>query len=461
MVAVHGHRRKRIVIVGGTAAGPSAAAKAKRVNPDCDVTLFEAGSTISYGVCETPYAIGGTIADEPALISYTPDRLRDEKGVEVRIRHVVEAIDPAHHLLRVRDIDSRRTNDVAYDRLILATGARPKPLGMKGESARNLFHLRSREQTTGILDFLARESPKNAVIIGGGYIGLELADAFRSRGLDVTLIHAHALPLGSTEPECGRAIIDELNRHDVHAVLDARVEALIESGAHRISHVVTNRGTFEADLVMVAIGIEPQTAIARDARIRVGMSGGILTDERQMTSVDDIYAAGDCCEVKSIVTGKPVYLPLATLASRCGWVAGENAAGGKATFKGAVGASAVRVFGLEVAQVGLTLARAEAAGLKVVKETVTTYDRIRLMPGSSRVHLHLVVERQTGRVIGANLYGAAGAVQRANTLSAVIQQRMTVNDVARLDLIYAPPFAPLWDPILVAANQAKKNLRKE
>jgi NADPH-dependent 2,4-dienoyl-CoA reductase/sulfur reductase-like enzyme len=243
--------------------------------------------------------------------------------------------------------------------------------------------------------------------------------------------------------------------------MEAKVEAMIVGSAGRVTHVVTKKGTFEADLVLVAAGIEPNAALARDARIRVGKSGGILTDERQLTNVDGIYAAGDCCEVKSIVTGKPAYIPLATLASRCGWVAGENAAGGKAVFKGAVRAAALKVFSLEVAQVGLTGAEASAAGFNVAVEAVSAYDRIKAMPGSCKVHVHLVVDRRTGRLIGATLFGASGAVMRANVLGVAILQHMTVEDISRFDMIYAPPFAPLWDPVLVAANQARKNLNKE
>jgi NADPH-dependent 2,4-dienoyl-CoA reductase/sulfur reductase-like enzyme len=461
MAGIRTHSRRKILVVGGLAAGPSAAAKAKRTNPDCDVTLYESGETISYGICEAPYAIGGTIADESGLVLYTPERLYEEKGVVAKTLHHVQSIDTSHHTISVRDLASRRTEDVPYDRLILATGAIPRKLGLPGEQARNVFHLRSREETRAISAFIEMSAPRSAVIIGGGYIGLEMAEALRNRNLEVTILHRHALPLGGTEDPCGQELLHELKRNDVHAVMEAKVEAMIVGSAGRVTHVVTKKGTFEADLVLVAAGIEPNAALARDARIRVGKSGGILTDERQLTNVDGIYAAGDCCEVKSIVTGKPAYIPLATLASRCGWVAGENAAGGKAVFKGAVRAAALKVFSLEVAQVGLTGAEASAAGFNVAVEAVSAYDRIKAMPGSCKVHVHLVVDRRTGRLIGATLFGASGAVMRANVLGVAILQHMTVEDISRFDMIYAPPFAPLWDPVLVAANQARKNLNKE
>jgi NADPH-dependent 2,4-dienoyl-CoA reductase/sulfur reductase-like enzyme len=449
--------KRSILVVGGLAAGPSAAAKAKRVNPRALVTLFESGESVSYGICETPYAIGGVIADESKLVIYSPERLREEKGIEVKTLHRVEEINPAAHEITVRDLRRRERFEVGYDKLILATGSTPRTLGLPGEHARNVFHLSSRPDTLAILSCLGTESPRNAVIIGGGFIGMEMAEAFRTRGLEVTIIHRHRLPMGGLEQEVRERILEELQKNNVRFVTNASVEGFSVDATNRVSHVLTNRGTFEADIVLLAIGVEPNTELARTAKIRVGPAGGIVTDERQQTSADDIYAAGDCCEVKNIVTGKPTYLPLATVASRAAWVAGENAAGGRAHYKGAIRAAALKVFGLEVAQVGLGSAEASSAGFVVATTSITSPSRVGLMPGGGKIMVKLVIDKTHNRLLGANLCGPEGTALRANTLGVAIQHRLSIDEIAQLDLIYAPPIAPLWDPILVAANKARKH----
>jgi len=449
-------KKRKILIVGGLAAGPSAAAKAKRVNPNAEVTMFEAGETVSYGLCEAPYVIGGLIPDERKLVIYSPERLREEKGIEVKTQHVVENIFPTRHTIAVRNLSQRTVVEYEYDKLILATGASSRKLNMAGEEARNVFHVRSREDTVNILKYIADESPKSAVVIGGGYIGMEMAEALRTRGIDVTILHRHRLPLGGLEEGTRERILEELQNNGVRFVTNAVIEGMNLTQANTVKHVITNRGTFEADMVILSIGISPNVELAKSAKIRLGVTGAIATDERQQTNIEDIYAAGDCTEVKNIVTGKPMYIPLATLASRAGWVAGENAAGGRASLKGAIRAIAVKVFGLEIAQVGISSSEAKEAGFDVITESITAPSKVGLMPGSQKIVITLIVDSRSSRVVGANVFGGDGAVLRANTLGVAIQHKLTLDDIAQWDMIYSPPFAPLWDPILIAANKARK-----
>lgn len=451
-------KKRRILIVGGLAAGPSAAAKAVRTNPNAEVILFEATETVSYGICEAPYAISGLIADEAKLVVYTPERLSETKGIQAKTLHLVEKIVPPKHKIVVRDLRNRGVVEYEYDKLILATGATPKKLGVKGEDGRNVFSLSSREDTLNILNYIKTELPKNAAIIGGGYIGMEMAEALRAKGLDVTLIHRHRLPMSGLELGTRERVVEELEQNSVHFVTNAKTEALLQNNDGKVRHIVTNRGTFETDIVIVAVGVEPNVSLAKAARVRLGPTGAIATDERQQTNVDDIYAAGDCCEVKNIVNGKPMYQPLATIASRTAWVAGENAAGGRAVFKGAIRAIAVKVFGIEIAHVGISSAEAKESRFQAVLQTVTASSKISLMPDAQKITITLIIDLRSGRLLGANVFGGEGAVLRANTLGVAIQHKFTVDDISRFDLIYAPPFAPLWDPILVAANQAKKKL---
>ena len=451
-------KKRRILVVGGMAAGPSAAAKAVRTNPNAEVIMFEATETVSYGICEAPYAISGLIQDESRLLVYTPGRLKDEKGITVKCLHLVEKVIPGDHKILVRSLKDQMVSEYGYDKLILATGARPRTLGVDGEQGHNVFHVSSREDTLHILNYIKNESPRTAVIIGGGYIGMEMSEALRTRGIDVTLLHRFRLPMEGLELGTREHIVEELENNGVHFITNVNVEMLQENKNGRVQHVLTNRGSFEADMVILSLGVEPRVSLAKSARIRLGPTGAIAVDERQQTSGEDIYAAGDCCEVKNIVNGKSMHLPLATIASRGAWVAGENAAGGRAMFKGAIRAVAVKVFGIEVAQVGLSSDEAKASGFQVVTESVTANSKVGIMPGSRKITVTLIVDRRSNRLVGANVFGGDGAVLRANALGVAIQHKLTIDDIARLDLIYAPPFAPLWDPVLVAANQVKKKL---
>ncbi|MEE9226050.1 MAG: FAD-dependent oxidoreductase [Bacteroidota bacterium] len=447
---------KQIVIVGGLAAGPSAGAKALRVNPGVQVTLFEQGEHISYGICEVPYYIAGDVQDSSRLVVYSPEELGRKKGVRVKTLHRVEEILPVKKIVVVRDFQTQRVSEHRYDSLVLCTGSNARTLGLEGEDARNAFHVKTLEDGLQIKNYIRDESPKHAVIIGGGYIGMEMAEALVRNDLDVTMVHRNALPMVGLELEFRERVVEELRENGVHFVPSGRSSSLVKDHTGRISHVVTDRGTFPTEILILSLGVEPNVGLARRSGILVGRTGAVKTDERQLTNIDSIYAAGDCCEVRNVVSGRPMYLPLATVASKAAWTAGENAAGGSARFKGAIRAIAVKVFDLEVAQVGLGSMEAEEAGLIVTTEIVTGKSRVGIMPGSEDVTVKLVMDKRSKRLLGANVMGKEGAVLRANTLAVAIQHRLTIDDVAQLDLIYSPPFAPLWDPIHIAANVSKR-----
>lgn len=446
---------KRILVIGGLAAGPSAASKAKRVNPEYDVTLFEQGEHISYGICEIPYSISG-VADSARLIANTPLQLKERKGVEAKILHRVEEIHPTKRKIIVRDLESGKSIEEAYDRLIITTGSRPKRLGIEGEKCRNVFTVKSLDDGLKLQKYIAAEMPTKAVIIGGGYIGMEMAEALRARKMDVTLIHRHSLPMNGLERDTRELIRQELERNSVRFVGLAKTEGFVVGNEKKVSHVVTTDGTFEADLVIVAIGVTPNSEVAATAGIRLGESEGILTDIRQQTNQDNIYAAGDCCEVRNVVNNKWSFIPLATIASKQGWVAGENAAGGSATFRGALRSIAVKVFDLEVARVGLSVEEAEASGFDVVTESVSAWSRVAMMPGSSKLWIKTIADKRSKRLLGVNMVGKDGITLRANTFAVAIQHKITLPEMQQWDLAYAPPFTPLWDPILVAANATAK-----
>jgi len=450
--------KQRIVVVGGLAAGPSAASKAKRVNPNAEVLLLEQGEYISYGICEIPYFIGGAIQDPSLLVPYSPERLRQVKGVEVKTGHRVDEIQATKKKVIARDLEREKDVEFQYDKLILATGSRVRTLGLEGEDSRNVFHVKSLEDGYGIRRFIEQEKPRRAVVIGGGYVGMEMCEALSSAGLEVTLLHRAELPMSRLEQSARTAVVDALGRNRIRFQPRQKVRSFERDGAGKVTALVTAQGRYPADLVILALGVEPRNDLARTARLSVGKFGGLTANPKQETNVDGIYAAGDCCEVKNIVNNKWMYVPLATYASRQGWVAGENAAGGRATFGGAIRAMGVKIFDIEVAHVGLSSKEAEDSGIIPVIEEISGNSRVSYYPGNSTIGIILVADKTTGRLLGANVYGGDGAVLRANTLAAAIQHKLTLEEVAKLDLIYAPPFAPLWDPILTAARTTAKKI---
>lgn len=450
--------QRTIVVVGGLAAGPSAASKAARTDPDARVILLEQSDAISYGICELPYYVGGMVRGED-LVIHTAESLKREKGVDVRLHHRVEEIRPSARVLKVRDMNAGKVIDVAYDRLILTTGATPGRLGLEREDARNVFHVRTLDSAHQLRHFCDGERPRSAVVIGGGYVGVEMAEALRMRGIEVTMLERDDLPLRSMSPVARAAMRDVMEKNAVRFCGGMAPVALGSQDGTNVTHVLTPHATFPADLVVVATGVTPNAALARDAGITTGRHGGILADAWQKTSASNVFAAGDCCEVRNVVTNGWTYVPLATIASRAGWVAGTNAAGGRAKFAGALRATAVKVFDHEAVRCGLSESEAKDAGLTPVTASITATSRVGMMPGASKLCVTLTADKATGRLLGGTLFGREGAVLRSHALGVALHQRMTVDQFRDTDLAYAPTFSPLWDPLLVAANALARELQ--
>jgi NADPH-dependent 2,4-dienoyl-CoA reductase/sulfur reductase-like enzyme len=447
--------QRRILIIGGVAAGPSAASKAARTNPDARVVLFEQSDAISYGVCEIPYFLAGEVRKDDLMIQ-TAETMAREKGVEVRLLQRVESILPTRRAIKVRDLSGGRVYEEQYDRLVIATGARPRRLGLAGEDARNVFTIRSFDAALALRSYIDGERPQKAVIIGGGYIGLEIAEALQIRGADVTILEQRESILHDLDEPARNYAQDLLRTHGVKTVSQAVVVALPVDATNRVTHVLTSHGTYPADLVIVAAGIIPETTLASAARIRLGRTGGILTDHRQQTSIEGVFAAGDCCEYRDLITKRPVFAPLATNANRSGWVAGQNAAGGRATFPGVLRSLAVRLFEGQIARIGLTEREAREAGFHCVTETIVSSSRVPFMPGSAPLSVTLTAEQETGRLLGAAFWGTEGAVLRSHAFAVALQHSLTLEQLQKIDFAYAPSFSPLWDPLLIAANALEK-----
>jgi NADPH-dependent 2,4-dienoyl-CoA reductase/sulfur reductase-like enzyme len=447
--------RRRLVVVGGVAAGMSAAARAKRLEPDLDVAVFERSGFCSYTACGLPYHVSGVIADHRALVMRTPAQFAGE-GIAVHVRHEVTAVDPAARTVRVRDLDGGEERSEPWDALVLAAGARPAGTGLPGAGLAGAFTLRTIEDAQAIRAWIEEHGARRAVVIGGGYIGLEMAEAFRARGLATTVVERERQLLTLVDADVAEAIADELAGQDVDVRCGVAVEEI--SGSDRVRGVTLAGGeTIPADVVVIGVGVRPDAALAAAAGLALGPHGGIVVDERMATAVDGIWAAGDCCQTRHLLHDGPAYIPLGTTANKQGRVAGTNVAGGDETFAGVLGTAVVKVCGLHVGRTGLGEQEAARAGFDTVTASVTHLSRARYYPGHQPLRVKLVAERGTGRLLGGQLVGREGVAKRVDVVAAALHARATAGELAAYDLSYAPPFAPVWDPVLLAAREAAKH----
>lgn len=449
----------RLVVVGGVAAGMSAASRARRVRPDIEIVVLEKGGDVSYGACSLPYYISGVVPERGDLVAYEADFFRRERSIDVRLHTEAVSLDPARRTVAIRSGGEMGALD--FDALVLATGAYPVRPPLPGMDTDGVLTLRTLADGDALKKRLEDGRVHDVAVVGGGYIGLEMAESFSELGLSVTVLELLPVVLPNYDEDMSSLVVRELADRGVALHTGVAVEGFEagESGG-RVSYVVAGGRRIPTDLVMVSVGVRPATALAESAGIELGATGAIKVDARQVTSVHSVLAAGDCCEARHVVTGKPVWIPLGTTANKQGKIAGENAVGGNARFGGVAGTNATKVFGLEVAQTGLSAGAAEREGYSFDSVRITARTRSHAYPGSERLTVKLVFERGSGRVIGAQMVGREGAAKRIDTVAAAIHAGMNVQDLAEIDMSYAPPFSPVWDPILVAAGQAVKRLRQ-
>lgn len=456
--------RTRIAVVGGVAAGPAAAAHAARVDPEAEVVLFEQGPHISYSACEMPAYVAGEVDEAARLVRLTPGVFAQTRGAEVRTGHRVQALHPRRNHLVAEDLAQGRVYEERFDKVILAVGARARRPEVPGAEASNVFVLRRLDDAVALRAALEAEPVGHAVVLGAGYVGVEVAEALRHRGVRVSLLDPGGALGTYLDAELQPLVEAELARQGV-TLRRERATAFRLDARGRVCAVETDRGErIGCSLVVVALGIVPNTALAQAAGVRLGATGALAVDDGMRTNVPGVWACGDCVEVRRVVDGARIYWPLSPVAFRTARVAAENAArrgrGAPARFEGVTGASAVRVFGLEVATVGLKLAEARAAGFDAFAHTIRHPSRAPLQPGSAPLHVRLVAARGTGRLLGAELAGTDGAALRADVLVPLVRDGWTADRLWDLDLIYTPPFAPALDALLVAGREAAKRARR-
>lgn len=448
--------RGRLVVIGADAAGMSAASEARRVSPQLEIVAFDKGNFASYSQCGMPYWLGGVVARREQLMSRSVEAFA-RRDIDVRLRHEVLAIDPQRQLVRVRNLSSTREVDEPYDRLVIATGASPVAFPLPGRDLEGVFHLDVLEDAIRIGTYLNDHQPRRAVVVGGGYVGLEMAENLTRRGLRVALVQRGDQVFHAVDPELAQVLHEELGRHGVNLSLGDGILQACGGHGNRVQEVQTNLGNLNADLVILATGVQPNVDLSTAAGIPFGPTGAIAVDHRMETNVRGIFAAGDCAEHFHRVLGKPVWIPLGTTANKQGRVAGRNAAGGHATFAGIVATAVAQVFSLGVARTGLNEWEARAAGFEVDTVLLDSTDQAGYMPGAEELTVKLVAERRTGRLLGGQAVGTHGADKRVDVLATALYAGLSVAQLEELDLAYAPPFNSVWDPVQAAATRMTRS----
>ena len=439
----------KVVIIGGVAGGMSAASKAKRENPDLKVTVFEKSHYISYGACGMPYVIGGLIPDLEELVSRSPDEMA-EQNIEVKVRHEVTDIDHDNHTVSVKDLASGEIFQEAYDILVLATGAQAIKPDLPGMDLENIYTLRRMEDAAAIIE--GAQGAERAVVVGGGYIGLEMAEALTLAGLKVSVAQRSGSLLESITPDYSDIAVSELEDNGVSVYLNAEVTGF--EGDGKVARVLTDDQALDADLVIFAAGVKPNSELAEGLGVNLGPSDAVLTDEKLRTNVEGVYAVGDVTAARHMITDEPTWLPLGDTANKQGRVAGTVIAGKEAHFRGILGTAITKVFERAFATTGLNEQAAKDAGFGVESVCIEDTDHAGYYPDHSPLTVTLVWEKGTQKLLGAQLAGYGDAVKRIDTIAALLLQGGTLAELADLDMAYAPPFSGVWDSLLVAANVA-------
>lgn len=448
---------EHLVIIGADAAGMSAASEARRQDPNLRNTAFDRGGYASYSQCGMPYWLGGVVPSREHLTARTLQEFM-RRGIQVFLHHDVTSIHPDRGVIEVIDLQAGGTVEHPFDHLLIATGADARRPDLPGADLDGVFQLDVMEDAIAIQAFLERHAPKRAVVVGGGYIGLEMAENLARRGLHVHLIELGRQVFPSVDLDIAAPIRDELERHGVDASLCESVAQACKGENGRVRQIQTSRGAIPADMVLLAIGARPNTSLARLAGIRLGATGAIAVDKHLRTSHPSIYAAGDCAEHWHRVLAKPTWVPLGTTANKQGRLVGRNITGGDDAFAGIVGTAVTRVFDLEIARTGLSEREARDAGLEVASATLASTDRAGYMPDAQPLTIKLIAEEGSGKLLGGQAVGKAGAAKRIDVLATALYSGLDLTQLTQLDLAYAPPFNSVWDPVQVAAT---KLLRRE
>ncbi|MGW1892824.1 FAD-dependent oxidoreductase [Streptomyces sp. NPDC002004] len=452
---------ERLVVIGGDAAGMSAASQARRLRgPDeLEIVAFERGNFTSYSACGIPYWVSGDVPDRDRLIARSPEQHRS-RSIDLRMRTEVTEIHPPGNRVSWLDLETGREEWLGYDHLVIATGAQPLRPPLPGIDAPGVHGVQTLDDGQELLDRLGTTPGRRAVVVGAGYIGVEMAEAMLKRDYEVTVVNRGQEPMATLDPDMGRLVHEQMAAMGIAMVNDAAVTKILTGDHGRARAVATDDAEYPADVVVLGMGVRPETDLARAAGLPVGDHGGLLTDlAMRVRGRQNIWAGGDCVEVLDLVSGRERHIALGTHANKHGQIIGTNIGGGYATFPGVVGTAVSKVCDLEIARTGLREKDARAAGLQYVTVTVESTSRAGYYPGAGAMTVKMLAERRTGRLLGTQIVGREGAAKRVDIAAVALTAGMTVERMTTLDLGYAPPFSPVWDPVLVAARKATAAVR--
>jgi NADPH-dependent 2,4-dienoyl-CoA reductase/sulfur reductase-like enzyme len=445
---------QRLVVIGGGAAGMSAASAARRIDPACEIVVLEATGHAAYGLCGIPYYLAGLVGRADELLSYPPTYFRERRRIDLRLHTRALALDPRRQVVRYRDAggDGR----LQYDRLVVAAGAAPVLPPLPGLDDDRVITVRTLEDAIRLRSLLDAGRIARALVVGAGYVGLEMAEALRARCVTVTVAEALPRVMPTLDEPVADLVADEVRRHGVDLRLGARFEGVTRD-EHGLIALVDGEALPE-DVVVLAIGVRPVAGVAARAGARTGSGGALLVDEEMRTSLERVYAAGDCIAPQHLVLGRPAFVPLGPAGNKTGRVAGTVAAGGQARFRGVVGTAVAKVFDLGVARTGLTLVEAQAEfGPGAAAIDIVGRSRAKYYPGAEPVTIRLVHEAG-GRLLGAQMVSAGDVAKRIDVVAAGLQAGFDLDDLLALDLSYAPPYAPVYEPLLLAAQAAATSI---
>ncbi len=442
----------KAIVLGGVAAGMSAASKLKRERPEAEITVYERGNFLSYGACGLPYFIGGFNSDAGKLIARTREQY-DKMGICTYLRHEALKVDAVLKRVEIKNHDTGETFFDNYDVLMIAVGCQSVMPSVEGADLPSVFYVKTMEDGLLFEKIGKLQGVNEVVIVGGGYIGVEMAEAMLHLNKKVTIVEAAERLLAPFEPEFSELAAQELTRKGVVLRLKERVTSFTEEKEYRMVH--TDRGEYRADVVLVAVGVVPATSFLKDTGIDMARNGSLIVDREQRTSLPDVFSAGDCAVCWHRVAQENYFLPLGTVANKCGRIAGANMAGAHETFEGALGTAAIKVCDLEMARTGLSEADAKRKGIDYDMKIVVANDHPAYYPNPTKLTIKLLYEKRTLRLLGANIAGVKGAVLRGDIFAAAIHAGMGTDELGMVDLAYAPPFATVWDAVNIAANAAK------
>ena len=445
----------RFLVIGGDAAGMSAASRSKRNQPEMEVTVLEQTEDVSYSACGMPYNIADPDREMDDLVVRSAPVFREKQGIDLRTGHRAEAIDTAAKTVSGRTLQGEHF-EVSYDKLLIATGASPVIPELPGFDLPGVVGLKSLTDGKRIKQFIRDQDIKKVVIIGMGYIALEMSEALRARNIEVHMVKPRPVFLPRFNEQLAAMVFEEVKGNGVHMHAGHTV-AKIEKAGENLK-VVCPDLAIEGQMVLVSIGVRPNSQIAEKAGIKLGVAKSIAVDRSLLTSNRDIYAAGDCADAYQVVTGQKTWVPLALWAGRGGWAVADHVSGKDVCLQGIVGTAVFKVFDLQVAGTGLNLAEAEKAGFDPAEVTIKSRSRAHAHPGSKTISVHMVGDRKSGRLLGVQMVGQEGVAHRINAPAVALQAGLTVEAFSQSDLAYAPPFSPVWDPMLTAANQLLKKL---